>query len=89
MLGGRKRYRHEHFIDGQMGTLPPAQRQSASGILDAVLGVRRAVLFVIGRGFDPRMSLGLDLVLGVGGEGPRDVIGLDFREGPRSPSLIH
>lgn len=49
----------------------------------------RAVLFVLGRGFDPRMCMGLELVLGLGGDGPRDVLGLDFREGPRSPSLTH
>ena len=50
---------------------------------------RRAVLLVLGRGFDPRMGLGLKMLLEAGGEGPRDVLGLDFREGPMSPSLNH
>jgi hypothetical protein len=49
----------------------------------------RSVLYVLGRGFDPRMCQGLKLLLEVGGKGPRDVIALDFREGPASPSLTH
>lgn len=50
---------------------------------------RRSVLMVLGRGFDPRMTLGLRTLLEAGGEGPRDVLGLDFREGEKSPSLDH
>ena len=47
------------------------------------------VLFVIGRGFDPRMTIGLRTVLAAGGGGARDVLGLEFLEGPMSPSLKH
>jgi hypothetical protein len=50
---------------------------------------RRAVLVILGRGFDPRMGLGLKTLLEAGGDGPRDVLGLDFREGPMSASLNH
>jgi hypothetical protein len=49
----------------------------------------RSVLFVLGRGFDPRMCLGLKQVLEAGGKGARDVVALEFREGPASPSLSH
>ena len=48
-----------------------------------------SVLFVIGRGFDPRMVMGLKAVLETGGVGPRDVVGLKFLEGPMSASLNH
>jgi hypothetical protein len=51
--------------------------------------VRRAVLVVLGRGFDPRTGLGLKMLMEAGGEGSRDVLGLDFREGPMSASLNH
>ena len=47
------------------------------------------VLCVVGRGFDPRMTIGLKAVLGAGGGGVRDVLGLEFLEGPLSPSLKH
>ena len=47
------------------------------------------VLFVIGRGFDPRMAMGLKTVLEAGGNGVRDVLGLEFLEGPMSASLRH
>lgn len=50
---------------------------------------KRSVLFVVGRGFDPRLRLGLDVVLAAGGEGRRDVLGLDFREGAQSPTMDH
>ncbi len=49
----------------------------------------RSVLFVLGCGFDPRMCLGLQLVLAAGGTGARDVLGLELREGAASPSLTH
>lgn len=49
----------------------------------------RDLLFVLGRGFDPRMCAGLELVLGAGGAGRRDVVAIDFREGATSPSLVH
>ena len=48
---------------------------------------RRAVLVILGRGFDPRMGLGLKMLLEGGGEGPRDVLGLDFHEGQMSAPL--
>ena len=47
------------------------------------------VLFVMGRGFDPRMGVGLKTVLATGGGGVRDVVGLEFLEGPMSASLNH
>ena len=50
---------------------------------------RRAVLVILGRGFDPRMALGVQRLLEAGGDGPRDVLGLDFREGPVSASQNH
>ena len=50
---------------------------------------QRSVLFIIGRGFDPRTAIGLKTVLEAGGEGPRDVLGLDFSEGPMSVSPNH
>jgi hypothetical protein len=46
----------------------------------------RDVLFVVGKGFDPRMCLGLQLVLSAGGTGKRDVIALELDEGDSSPS---
>jgi hypothetical protein len=49
----------------------------------------RNVLYVLGLGFDERMCLGLDLVLGAGGEGKRDVALLSFEEGAESPSRAH
>lgn len=51
-------------------------------------GVRN-VLFVLGRGFDPRMCNGLEVVLGTGGEGKRDCFLVHFDEGPQSPSNRH
>jgi len=35
------------------------------------------------------MSLGLEMVLAGGGQGPRDVLALEFQEGESSPSLAH
>jgi hypothetical protein len=49
----------------------------------------RAVLTIIGRGFDPRMCLGLGVVLGANGPGRRDVVAIEYKEGPASPSLLH
>ena len=37
-------------------------------------GSRRAVLVILGRGFDPRTPLGLRMLMQGGGDGPRDVI---------------
>lgn len=54
------------------------------------LGQReRAVLLVVGRGFDPRMCLGPAMVLAAGGLGVRDVLALQFLEGSMSPSQEH
>ena len=53
------------------------------------LQTSRDVLLIIGRGFDPRMCMGLNVLVAAGGQGRLDVIGLDFREGPRSSSLSH
>ena len=54
------------------------------------LGERvRSVLLVLGRGFDPRSRLGLDMILAAGGVGGRDVLGLDYDEGEASPSLAY
>jgi hypothetical protein len=47
---------------------------------------RRQVLFVLGRGFDPRMCLGLRTLLESGGEGRRDLQALELQEGESSPS---
>ena len=52
-------------------------------------GQPRSVLYILGRGFDPRMLMGLQVMLTAGGEGRRDVLALDFNEGPQSPSLNH
>lgn len=49
----------------------------------------RSVLVILGRGFDPRMTLGLRVLIEAGGTGVRDVLGLDFHEGEKSPSLDH
>ena len=35
------------------------------------------------------MCIGPEVLLAAGGQGSRDVVGLDFREGPMSPSLDH
>lgn len=44
------------------------------------------VLYVLGRGFDPRMCSGYEAIIRVGGKGRRDCILIDFNEGPDSPS---
>jgi hypothetical protein len=47
----------------------------------------RNVVFYLGKGFDPRMNLGLKAVLAADGKGTREVVLLDFHEGQDSPSL--
>jgi hypothetical protein len=47
---------------------------------------RRNILYVLGRGFDPRMCVGLKTVFDLGGEGSRDCLLIEFDEGPDSPS---
>lgn len=49
----------------------------------------RDVVFILGKGFDPRMNLGLRMVLDAGGVGRREVIVLEFDEGPESPSQTY
>lgn len=53
------------------------------------MSARRDLLLIIGRGFDPRMCLGIDMLVSAGGTGRLDVTGLDLREGATSPSLSH
>lgn len=49
----------------------------------------RNVLFVLGHGFDARMCDGIERILGLGGDGMRDVIRLAFHEGAESASQAH
>ncbi len=49
----------------------------------------RDVLFILGRGFDPRMCLGLEGFIGAGGRGKRDLLAIEFPEGASSPSKKH
>lgn len=49
----------------------------------------RHILFVLGKGFDPRVCLGLRSLLDAGGAGKRDVIAIEFDEGPFSPSRAY
>src|SRR5262245_49980188 len=46
---------------------------------------QRSLLLVVGRGFDPRMGLGLACLLRAGGAGPRDVLALGMQEGETPP----
>lgn len=46
----------------------------------------RDILFIVGHGFDRRMCLGIREVLAVGGGGSRDVILIEYDEGPKSHS---
>lgn len=56
----------------------------------AHLGDReRNILFILAKGFDPRMCLGLRLVLDCGGSGGRDACLIEFSEGPASPSRMY
>src|SRR5271163_4922307 len=47
----------------------------------------RNVVFFLGKGFDPRMNLGIKAVLTANGRGTREVVLLDFHEGQDSPSV--
>lgn len=53
---------------------------------DYLLHDTHNLLYVLGRGFDPRMCLGLESVLEIGGPGVRDCLLIEFDEGPNSPS---
>jgi len=47
---------------------------------------RRNVLFILAKGFDPRMCYGFEMLLQAGGDGQRDIFLIQFDEGPTSPS---
>jgi hypothetical protein len=49
----------------------------------------RKVLVVLGRGFDPRMCLGTELLMRAGGTGTRDVMLIHYKEGEDSPSRAY
>lgn len=53
------------------------------------LRATRHVLFMLGKGFDPRMCFGLQLLLNAGGTGKRDIIAVEFDEGAFSPSRAY
>jgi hypothetical protein len=53
------------------------------------LRAARHVLFVLGKGFDPRMCLGLQSILNACGAGRRDIIAVEFDEGASSPSKAY
>jgi len=50
---------------------------------------RRDILFVVGRGFDPRMPKAVATVLSLGGDGLRHCILIEYDEGEDSPSRRH
>jgi hypothetical protein len=47
---------------------------------------QRAICFIMGRGFDPRMNLGLSTILNGYPQHSYRVVALEFSEGPNSPS---
>src|SRR5712692_432815 len=50
---------------------------------------KRNVLLVLGRGFDPRMCLGIETLLRLAGGGERDILAVTLDEGAASPSTSH
>ena len=50
---------------------------------------KRQVLFVLGKGFDPRMCLGFEALINAGGDGKRDILAIDLEEGDLSSSQVH
>ena len=56
---------------------------------ETYLKKKRHILFVLGKGFDPRMCCGFRLLLGAGGDGKRDVIAIRLDEGASSPSKAY
>ena len=50
---------------------------------------KRNVLYVLGRGFDPRMCTGFEAILKAGRHGVRDCLLIEFSEGEDSPSMQH
>jgi len=49
----------------------------------------KKILFVLGRGFDPRMCNGLRKIVNCGGGSVIDCLQIAYNEGPNSPSLKH
>ena len=49
----------------------------------------RDILFIVGRGFDPRMCEAIEQVVSLGGSGKRDCVVVEFDEGENSPSRLH
>jgi len=49
----------------------------------------RNLLYVLGRGFDPRMCSGIKSIIECGGTGLRDCVLIRFDEGPESPSNVY
>jgi hypothetical protein len=52
-------------------------------------GKGKRVLFLLGKGFDPRMCRGLELLSKLGYAKKCDVLAITFDEGPQSPSQAH
>lgn len=50
---------------------------------------QRQVLFVLGKGFDPRMCLGFQALIDAGGDGRRDILAIDLAGGEIAPSQVH
>src|SRR6266852_4723942 len=50
---------------------------------------RRTVLYILAKGFDPRMCLGIEMLLDIRGKDPIDVDLIEFDEGPNSPSRAY
>lgn len=53
---------------------------------EELLSEKRNMLFVLGHGFDTRMCDCPGAILGVGKEGTRDALVIEYDEGPQSPS---
>ena len=49
----------------------------------------RDLLFIVGRGFDPRMCTAIETILSLGGKGARDCLIIEYDEGQASPSRAH
>ena len=49
----------------------------------------RDLLFIMGKGFDPRMCKSAETILSLGGKGVRHCLLIEYDEGPASPSAAH
>ena len=49
----------------------------------------RNLLFLVGKGFDPRMCTAIETILSLGGRGDRKCLVLEYNEGQASPSRAH